>query len=201
MTIPGEQGEFFTRAEKDEYDALKEGRHGLAESINATARTRDELAGQPGAVSTTRGAGEPDTGRVVPPRQPVSEAPEGEISEPGALAPTEVDKWAARAEGALGTAAISPKYGTVEGETPGVTPSAPSYYADQLIRVQNFRTQYGELRDELTSKIGRGVVTPMLQKIQRDFNELIDANADLIGNRELVQQLKNPVFEIGRAHV
>ena len=108
MTIPGEQGEFFTRAEKDEYDALKEGRHGLAESINATARTRNELAGQPGAITATRGAGEPDTGRVVPPRQPVSEAPEGEISEPGALAPSQVDKWAARAEGALGTAAVSP---------------------------------------------------------------------------------------------
>ena len=38
-------------------------------------------------------------------------------------------------------------------------------------------------------------MTNQLKLVQRDLNAVVDANADLIGNRELVQRMKNPVFD------
>lgn len=176
------------------YDALSQGAADVTELGAGADRAGAEVAGQPSAVSAPGGAGEPVTSGVVSARQPVPTTAEGEGAEPGALAPTEVGKWAARAESALGTAAVSPKYGGVSGA--GAAPEAPAAsFMDTMERMQTFRDQYESLRGELASQMGRGTVTPVLQKMQRDLAELVDTNADLIGNSKLAQQLKNPIFD------
>ena len=156
MTIPGEQGTFFTRAEKEEYDALKQGKPDVAKFRYESDRAGTEMAGQPGAVTTTAGAGELDADGMVSAGQPAPAAVERETEQPSSL----ID--------------------------------------DTFERLNTFKQQYQDLRNEALSLMGQGAMTPgqtnQLRMVQRDLSAVVDANADLLRNPELVAQLKNPVF-------
>ena len=106
-------------------------------------------------------------------------------------------KWAARAESALGTTAISPKYGTVEGGE--AAPAAPAAKVDP-IQFNDFRQNYTELRNEYLDLAGKTRPTDAdmrkMKLIQRDFAEVLNQNADLLGNdKQLIEQLQNPMFD------
>ena len=103
----------------------------------------------------------------------------------------------------------TPKYGvpgevTPTGEPPEFIPTdeqttpAPAG-ADVGQRLSDFQRQYQDLRAEALSLMGQGTTTQsmtnQLKLVQRDLNAIVDANADLIGNRELAQRMKNPVFD------
>jgi len=63
----------------------------------------------------------------------------------------------------------------------------------------DFQRQYNELRAEILPMLGGGVQTPektgQLNAALRDFNRTIDEHAALIGDAELVKNLKNPIYD------
>lgn len=165
------------------YDTLSQGPSDIEGFEPEPSGVSAGVVEQPGAEPAATGAGVPLTTGVVSPRPSAPETPEGEGAEPGALAPTEVDKWTARAEAARGAAPA---------------PTAPAPEPIDMGRLDDFRRMYTELRDELLPLLGSGRMDPtktrQIQTIQKNLREVIDANADLIGDRQLVQQLKNPTF-------
>lgn len=177
------------------YDTLSKEPEGVSGFEREGAGAGAGVAEQPGAEPATRGVGVPLTSGVGPAGQPAPTPDEGAGEQPGALAPTEVGKWAARAEAALGTAPVGTKYGETEGAPAPTKEAAPV----SMERLSDFRRMYTELRNELLPLLGSGQMDPtktrQIQTIQKNLNEVIDANADLIGDAKLVQQLKNPMFD------
>ena len=67
------------------------------------------------------------------------------------------------------------------------------------LSVDDFRNSYQELRQEALDLISLQRPTPAdgqrLKLVQRDLNEIVDDNAGLIKDRELIKQLKNPMYD------
>lgn len=116
---------------------------------------------------------------------------DGVVGQPGVVTPT-------AGAGELDTSGVVPPRppvaATVEGE--GEQPSALTESA--LEEYDTFKQQYQSLRDEALAILGRGEISPaqdrQLKTILRDLAEVVDANAGLIGDPDLVAKLKNPVF-------
>jgi hypothetical protein len=132
------------------------------------------------------------------------------------LAPQNVDEFAANAQQGIpgSTDTVSAKYGneTFAGsnaliEPPGLmdapadteevssAPGAPITQAvqdpDSLARL---RDNYVALKDELTPILGRGD-TRKADALVRDLQRMVDESAGLIGDPELIKNLKNPMFD------
>lgn len=65
--------------------------------------------------------------------------------------------------------------------------------------IGSFRELYDQLRTELWGLLGETrptqQVSNQIAMAQRDLNRLVDDNKDLIGNAELIKQLKNPTYD------
>lgn len=170
------------------------------------------LAGQPGAVTAPGGIGAPDTSGMVSFGPDATGFGQGEGEQLGSL--SNLDEWAARSQ----VTPQTPKYG-VPGTDVAVSgsPPEPATLSDavakgvalvegtatealpQTERIENFRRQYEDLRTEALSLMGQGqttqAMTNQLRMVQRDLNEVVDANADLIGSPDLIKKFKNPVFD------
>jgi hypothetical protein len=138
------------------------------------------------------------------------------------LAPQNVDEFAARTQDGLKTAndslgntdTVSAKYGneTFAGsnalvEPPGLmdgplvtdeissAPSAPITEAVQdPASLANLRDNYVALKEELAPIFGRGD-TRKADALVRDLRRMVDESAGLIGDPELIKNLKNPMFD------
>jgi hypothetical protein len=94
---------------------------------------------------------------------------------------------------------------STETESDRVVPAGPD--ADESIRREAERTnslaefarQRKDLQDEYqvlaSNPRPTEVDTRQMRLIQRDLAEIVDANAEIIGNPELIDQLKNPMFD------
>jgi hypothetical protein len=65
--------------------------------------------------------------------------------------------------------------------------------------LSNFAESYKNLRDELAPLLGGGIQTPektaQITAGMRDLNRMVDENATLINDKNLIKQLKNPMFD------
>lgn len=168
------------------------------------------MAGQPGAMPPTPGAGEFDADGMVLSGRPPSAPDQGAGQQQDTLknlidefAEQRMPYWAARSQ----VTPQTPKYGVPDvgipsGEPPEFVPTetqgAPAA-PNVAERLSDFERQYQDLRAEALNLMGQGTTTQsmmnQLKLVQRDLSAVVDANADLIGNRDLVQRMKNPVFD------
>jgi hypothetical protein len=138
------------------------------------------------------------------------------------LAPQNVDEFAARTQDGLKTAndslgntdTVSAKYGNENFansnaliEPPGLmdgpavtdeissAPFAPVTEAVQdPASLANLRDNYAALKEELAPIFGRGD-TRKADALVRDLRRMVDESAGLIGDPELIKNLKNPMFD------
>ena len=65
--------------------------------------------------------------------------------------------------------------------------------------LSDFAESYKNLRDELAPLLGGGIQTPektaQIAAGMRDLNRMVDENATLINDKNLIKQLKNPMFD------
>ena len=65
--------------------------------------------------------------------------------------------------------------------------------------LSNLAESYKNLRDELAPLLGGGIQTPektaQIAAGMRDLNRMVDENAGLINDKNLIKQLKNPMFD------
>lgn len=152
------------------------------------------VAGKSTAGATPGGPAGPDAGGVVSAGANVDGTATGEGEQSSALIPSKVNEYAERVAAALGSTAVSAKYGDVD-ETGAPVTKAP---AGPKLSVDDFRNSYEELRQEALQLISLQRPTPAdgnrLQLIQRDLNEVVNDNAGLIKDRETLEKLKNPMF-------
>lgn len=172
-----------------------------------------DAAGQTAAGSTAGAAAQPST------LEDPYEAWENARNAPAdtALAPQNVDEYAARADQGIpgSTSTVSPKYGDVNvappsnlTEPPGLfegmpaeteeTSAAPQKPTAEVVQdaasLASLKDNYAALKEELNAAYRRGD-GKRSTALANSLGRMIDESAALINNPELVNNLKNPMFD------
>jgi len=121
---------------------------------------------------------------VVPPITEPSGESTSVVSEPGAGVPTE-------GVGGTESSRVVSTGQDVDGAATGA-PASPG-------ALSNLAESYKNLRDELVPLLGGGIQTSdktaQIKAGMRDLNRMVDEHAALINDKNLIKQLKNPMFD------